>query len=50
MDCIVETDETVCVGVAAAGVVVFVADFDVLYVPGEWVAVADAEGAVGCGV
>lgn len=47
MDRVVDLGQSVWVGGAAAGVVVLVADFDILYGPGLLAAVFGAQGAVG---
>jgi hypothetical protein len=47
VDGVVDLGETVWIGVAAAGIVVLVADFDILHGPGLLAAVFGALGAVG---
>lgn len=48
MNSVVNQSEAVCVGTAAAVEVVFVADLEVLDVPGLGAAVLGTQGAVGC--
>ena len=48
MNSIVNQSEAVCVGTAAAVEIVFVADLEVLDVPGLGAAVLSTQGAVSC--